>query len=685
MVVISFWTSLRSQRSYGWMGKSQKASTPSRRERRSRTKVVAQARTAETTEVTEDLPVNDKGDANATVKMKLRSFLRRGPHVEELRRVICADVMDANVALVEAYSFANYYVMHLMEANAAQHLPVMNQMFFYRCLKVVTICPRRATLLQGIHDMELCAERFIQIRRAARGLVDVPILRGKAALISDLAATMETMAQNHLRVNLFKRVYAYVKFEHPELTGLWKKIAIAVAERPLAQLEEVFRGAREATVLVERAKGVATDLRLPREAFTRSGTIKAAGAHLTLPLYYRILCRSAEARRPDVPRRRARPPKLFSLLPRKRQFTSSYIPISTLHLVELLKIGDLIQIPRGSASDGRDLDPSTVWGPYFCVEKVNTARRKFHFRVLTDGCSVSVVMSHATSLRDPSEATDMPDVLRPTSPPTRTVSVDPGYTDVVTTFTQTFMEGAPTTSDGVVRSISSAAYYDRAKYLRSQRWTWRWNKETRREASSLLPAEVASIHDFTLHLHSLLAVHRELLQHRFDRGYRNLRFLRYVHRQRAIREICEFIAPSSTEVRTVVGFGSWNPGSDSRVSRRASGPLQEIRQMLAFRTDVTLVPLDEYKTSSVCSCCHGALTNKKDHSFQRLTGAMSHRKRTVHKVVHCQHGNTAKHREMHLGTTWDRDANAARNLHVLLLHRLRGTERPVAFRRAPRN
>lgn len=642
------------------------------------------ARATEVADVSEELLATGKGDANATVKMKLRSFLRRGPNVGELHRIINQDVATANVAMVEAYSFANFYVMHLMETDAASHLPVMDQMFFYRCLKVVTICPRRASLLQGIHDMERCAGRYIEIRRRARGVIDVPSLQGKTQLISDLAATMETMAQNHLWVNLFKRVYAYVRFEHPELTGLWKRIAICVADRPLAPLEEVFRGARAPPDLINRAMRVAEELRLPRDAFTRGGRRKIGGAHLTLPLYYKILQRSVGGhQRPErraAGRQSARPPKPFSLLPRKQQFTTSYVPISTLHLVELLKIGGLIEIPRGSASDGRDLNQADVWSRYFCVEKVNTARRRFHMRILTDGCSVSVVMSHPTSLQDPQAPADLPNVLLSTSARTRTVSVDPGYTDFVTTFTQTFDAGEPTTADGVVRSFSSAQYYDRAKFFRSQRRIRQWNKETHRASSSILPAEVGSTGELALHLESLLAVHLELLDHRFHRGFRNLRFLRYIHRQRAIREICDFIAPPG--LHTVVGFGAWNPGSESRVSRRASGPLQEVRQMLASREDVTLVPLDEYRSSSVCSCCHGPLTNKMDYTFQRHTGRMSRRKQRVHKVLHCRHGDFSRHMASHVGTTWDRDENAARNLHAILIHRLGGLERPAAFQRA---
>lgn len=352
--------------------------------------------------------------------------------------------------------------------------------------------------------------------------------------------------------------------------------------------------------------------------------------------------------------------------------------------MELLKEGGLIQIPKGSASDGRDIPAATIWGPHVRIENVQTAQRRFHFRVLTDGCSVSVIMSHPTSLADPKAPAELPDVTLKTSPRTRVVTVDPGITDVVATFTKIFDGGRST--HGEVRSFSSMKYYERAMIHRSNRRTRKYNKETATISSSILSANVATVEGLGAHLRSLLAVHRELLDHRFRRGYRNLRFFRYTRRQRAIREICEFIAPSPATtsepvLRTVVGFGNWNPGSDCAISRRASGPLQDIRWMLSSRKDVTLVPLDEFRSSSRCSCCHAEVVNKKDYTFRRWTGSRSLRRQKIHKVVHCRGGDFLKHQSTGLPTTWDRDENAARNLHVLLLHKLRGEDPPIVFRR----
>jgi hypothetical protein len=40
----------------------------------------------------------------------------------------------------------------------------------------------------------------------------------------------------------------------------------------------------------------------------------------------------------------------------------------------------------------------------------------------------------------------------------------------------------------------------------------------------------------------------EAIDHRFNKGYRNMRFLRYVFKQKAVNEICNMIAPPTSSL-----------------------------------------------------------------------------------------------------------------------------------------
>ena len=113
------------------------------------------------------------------------------------------------------------------------------------------------------------------------------------------------------------------------------------------------------------------------------------------------------------------------------------------------------------------------------------------------------------------------------------------------------------------------------------------------------------------HVRGYLSVLRQLLEHRATRGYRSMRFFRYVGKQKTVEKVCDMIAPRDKIV--VVGFGNWS-NSGCGISRRCSGPVKEIRQRLsnARRSNVMFKNVDEFKSSCTCNTC--CLTNIKASS-----------------------------------------------------------------------
>jgi hypothetical protein len=181
----------------------------------------------------------------------------------------------------------------------------------------------------------------------------------------------------------------------------------------------------------------------------------------------------------------------------------------------------------------------------------------------------------------------------------------------------------------------------------------------------------------------------ELLLHRATKGYRKLRFLRYVQKQKAVRQICDLVAPLGQF--SVVFFGDWSGGAKSPVSRRASGPLQEIRRRLRESRHVDLREVNEYRSSQVCCCCEGQLSKARGvvTSVRRsLAGGVEMRKRRgrIHGVLHCKSserlGGACATRPC--GMSWDRDVNAANNLLRLGALDALGLSRPDAFLRTRR-
>ena len=125
----------------------------------------------------------------------------------------------------------------------------------------------------------------------------------------------------------------------------------------------------------------------------------AAKAHLTLPLYFKVL-QELEAAKAVDPATRGR---TFTLLPTKAGFTISHIPISSVFLMSVLKN----MRKERFKGDGRDVDQDALWRNYFNVNLVETKVRKFGGSIVTDGCAVSVLLANAkTCIVCPEEPLD---------------------------------------------------------------------------------------------------------------------------------------------------------------------------------------------------------------------------------------------------------------------------------------
>jgi hypothetical protein len=147
--------------------------------------------------------------------------------------------------------------------------------------------------------------------------------------------------------------------------------------------------------------------------------------------------------------------------------------------------------------------------------------------------------------------------------------------------------------------------------------------------------------------------------------------------------VCDTIAPRDSKM-TIVGFGDWNGGSGTPISRRTCGPLQEIKMELRSRANVVLLDVKETKTSVTCNACFGRLVNMKAPLTVRVNRRTEEKReltnQRVHKVLHCRSNEC---RKSHAHTTWNRDVNASKNILMLTMLMLQGKDRPPAFCHGP--
>lgn len=717
-------------------------------------------------DTTEDAPEKQ----HSAVVMKLTSFCT----VPVVQRRIEALVIDMNRLAHEAYEFGNLHVTRLLDAGTeGPDLPTVNHNFYYRCLVAVS---NGKTVKKDTLDATFVTtvQLFDRLRPAGSAKVDI---QGRNQVVASMSHTMATMASNHLWTNLATRLDRYLKWKYPGMAGR-DLVVRALVHSPQASIDAVFQSkedvaeakalaralAKQAKVLAKaivkaekdaakvlcapskasskgkgkgkpavpvhptlplpppekadpylQARGVASELRLVMQL--RSSRFTAKYAHMTLPLYYRILGQTEVAMAehmlsqpvPDQEsslmgssRTTTQPKRFkgrkFTLLPLKSGFTIGHIPISDVMFLTLVNNMGLESIPNYGA--GMDATARRgVWARYFHLTGVETTgvdglpSRQFARYITTDGCSVSVMMTHTVSPQCAHNDLDAAQVVALMADGLigELSGVDPGFTDVVT------VAYASDDRKDAVGSYSSARYYERAKFNLSMRRTNAWNKQTP-EVHAVPTARTGRLDRLEAHIKAVLACVRQVQAHRAARGYRNMRFLRFQHRRYAINEICALVAPPRTDgLLTYVGYGDGCRGH-SVVKRRCSGPQEEIRKQLRARPDVLMQDIGEFRTSITCYACNCLLCNMRaditkkksetdDDGNVEITRTTTRNAR-VHKVLHCTSSdkpagssNTAPPR---CGTTWNRDVNASRNIRWLAECIVFGLSRPSAFCRPHR-
>jgi hypothetical protein len=618
--------------------------------------------------------------------MKLANFVTH----KGLRSLIDTVVLKSNYALAETYMFSNFHITRLLKDNLA--LPQLDQKFFYQCLSVVTIMNTRAKTVPAV--MLESAAQFNMLRPYGVEKVDATDLMD---LMPDLAKTMATMAANHLWENLTSRVKAYLKWKHPGLKTYWDTIAMFVADFPSCPVVKIDKlklsnkkGKRlSAATVAKRVAATAVLTELRRMCPLKSGNHYASSAHKLLPFYANLHReveqhlaerRLLQARGVPLKKTKAR---RFTLLPEKSGFTVSYIPICERFMVSLVSKlkHDGRPVEKFTGGRGTALECEAMWEKYCNLNAVETKTRSFHRRFLTDGCGSSVLTDSRQALVQSNTNEPWNPKLLNGKKKVGYSGTDPGITDVATVAHFKVVDG--TNQPTETSSYSSSRYYEAAKIKLSARRTARWNEETSDEHimlsrdmdTSTMEGQEALVTDY-------LDVVRGLIDHRFNKGYRNMRFLRYVFKQKAVNEICDMIAPP--DQFTVVGFGDWSGPGGTCIKRRYCGPLQDIKRELKRRTDsVAFRTVWEYLTSMTCHLTWKRLTNMVAASTTRNRNGdlVSKGPSKVHKVLHCKtsaRGNSPKN------TTWNRDVNASRNILMLLMLEIRGFNRPAEFQPLPK-
>jgi hypothetical protein len=175
-----------------------------------------------------------------------------------------------------------------------------------------------------------------------------------------------------------------------------------------------------------------------------------------------------------------------------------------------------------------------------------------------------------------------------------------------------------------------------------------------------------------------------LLQFCVDRPFFKWKFFQKRMARVAVDEIARRIIPTVSRL-TCVAYGDWSRRKG--IKGHAPSPVKCLKE--ALRKRATVVSMDEFRTSKLCSQCHQTLSsvrysvNTKLPKRKKRKGVVLARNRAeiqfeekkCHAVLRCDDEDCE-------ARYWDRDVNAAINMVNLLKSEVLGRGRMEPFRRS---
>jgi transposase len=400
--------------------------------------------------------------------------------------------------------------------------------------------------------------------------------------------------------------------------------------------------------------------------------------------------------------------KMFTLLPKKSDFITSFMPITQSYLPHILKLldremqlyimGKLLakkekfrketveylearQRPGCTCVFGDELHQHEdlsreLWTLLFPgIFKLETVNRKFWFRLSTNGYAASVSMKKpivAVEMKEsiPVEETDkvkasdfdpLPDSFKGF---TSFIGIDPGRKYVATACDE----------EGKMTKVSTREYHHHATMIQRKKWERKFRQKNQEYSDAIkgLPSlKTADYEVFCTRVGLVLGGFHSLYEMSRRPAFRAWRFKSAVVGQKAMHEMAKKIVGKNKKKEDVcVGFGDWSQ-QDGFLRGSEKAPVKKLRA--ALRTMATVVKIDEYCTSQTCSECHGKVKNMY---YPKVQEDGKTKRVKCHEVVCCKNNKCAIY--------WQRDRNASRNIHALLKCLVEGKERPLAMRRRQR-
>lgn len=538
-------------------------------------------------------------------------------------------LFEVNKAVTEAYMLANLHVLRLCEAKLP--IPELNQSYFYQCLSAVSVGDRKRSDIKEMQFRQT-VDMYNTLKPAEHRIPQCAHLSG---FFQQASQQMVIAAKNSTSLNFYRRFKRYLKIRYT--------LDNSQAYHALKAIQADAYEGNDMLVQHYRRLMPPKPARGQREEYPE----------VVMPMQYMFL------KYYDSSDKQCR---MFSLLPLKQGFECSHIKMCSNGLQGLLKRSNINAIvhegqptPLPKATpDFRNMSDQ-VWRYLFNIKKFETANRKFAGEILTDGKAVSIV------LRKPKQIVVTESGVDPAQYD-ELWGIDPGRREIF----------VASNLSGQTKRCTTSQYYHKCGIKASKKKTDMWAEKYRKDTIELnVPSmKTSSLTQAQEHITYMLTHSDDMLRFRMKKGYRKLKFRRYVMRQHALRDMCLDLTAKAGR-RTLVGFGDWsNKDSAGIIKKCPMGPVKKFEHEL--KRYCRVVSIDEYATSKTHEACHCTLHKCFMHKRKKKSGeALGCAK--VHSVFFCANKSCRM--------LVNRDTNASRNILTLLQCQLQGFERPLALQR----
>ncbi|EGZ11074.1 hypothetical protein PHYSODRAFT_337834 [Phytophthora sojae] len=529
--------------------------------------------------------------------------------------------MTMNHAAAEGWLLANFVVMHTIEnPTGGGVLPPMDDKFFRRCMATVSKKSRPKKTFKAVFqkskekkvqpDLALEEWKWVDFERAA----DEYLMHRGGARPPDC---------KYICLGWFEQ--AATQIAKNTETSMWKNLARRLRQYVRVNCRTKKRQKKPAPTECQSCDAVNDIVGALREDIPRNQNQKVDWKSTdVLRLFHKYLKAVEEFNETNKDNPKIRQERVYSIIPTKQGFRSSYFSMTSTGLWDLLR----------RSRDRLDLD--TI--------------------VYTEGGG-SISLGDSIKKENWSGIENYDEIK----------GADPGFTDMFVACT--YNVRSQTFSDDFL-SYPAKKFYSDSGYSSSNRkirLKIGHNTEIKKVFKDIPTKKTASLTKLMEYLDYTVAKMERLFSFFMTKTFRDMRFRRQMLAEKNLRAICRELA-GKPDTRTLIAFGNWELNNSSGIiKKKTPGPVMKLQRMLMGYRGVDVMIVDEYLTSKMHHRCYSLAPMENQQVKHRCRDKVV-RTVGVRKVYHCLKRNGG------CGATVERDVNASKNMVEMALTQMREGE-----------